>query len=141
MKLNLHYQKLTQDQEEELNSVTTSRNWGSHVPSSLVHSTYKKAFNIEVDIDKPIFITEFKNYQGIWLTSLYEESFKNLQGYKGLFELVKKDYEKLTGNPCIIKCNEYPVRDISDLKIPKISYAIQKKEIKNIEDIKDLYKT
>ncbi|WP_087972755.1 hypothetical protein [Oceanobacillus rekensis] len=138
--LNIDYVQITEEQKEELNEITTSRDWGSHVPVSLLHSSSQKAFNLRLDIDTPIYIAEFKKYQGLWLVSLYDINFRSLEGLKGLFELVKQDYEKLTGNPCRIVTNKYPIRDINDLMIPAISSGIQKKEIKSIEDIQKIYK-
>ncbi len=138
-KLEIGYVEFTQEQEEELNKVTTARNWGNHIPVSLIHSTMRKAFEEKIDTSKPIFPAYFEKYQGMWLVSLYEQNYKILQSYKELFELLKKDYEALTGNPCLISKVFHEVRDISDLQIPEISYGIQTKKIKTVEDIKAHY--
>ncbi|WP_163971812.1 hypothetical protein [Oceanobacillus halotolerans] len=138
--LNLDFVTLTEEQKEELNEITTSRDWGSHVPVSLLHSTSHKALNLTVDANNPIKVAEFEKYQGLWLVSLYDVNFRSLEGLKGMFELVKQDYEKLTGNPCRIVIQKYPIRNINDLMIPIISSGIQRKEIKSIEDIQNIYK-
>lgn len=133
--------EFSQEQEQELNQVTTLRDWANHVPVSLINSTMVKSFETKIDTQKPIFIAEFNNYEGMWLITLYDQNSELLQGYKRLFELLKQDYKKLTGSPCIVVKNEIPVRSISDLQIPKISYEIQNKKIKSNQEIQSFYKS
>ncbi|WP_394532870.1 hypothetical protein C1N83_28135 (plasmid) [Priestia aryabhattai] len=138
-KLSIDYLELTQKQENELNSITTARNWINHVPVSLIHSVKQHAFQEAIDPDAPIIIPHFEKYEGVWLVSMYEEDYRDLQAYKRVFEWITQDYSKLTGTPCRILERTIPVRPISDLEIPKISAGIQHKRIKTIEDIKQHY--
>lgn len=129
---------LNDEQLAELNEVTTSRDWVCHIPASLLHSSIDRAFNLRVN-EGPISFPEFKRYRGIWLITLFEKCCKNLEGYKGLLNLLKKEYEVLTGEPCIIMPFKEEIREIDDLQIPEISWLIQNKKIKSIEDIKKRY--
>ncbi|RAS91780.1 hypothetical protein A3863_04695 [Priestia endophytica] len=139
-KFNIDYLKLTDEQEAELNSITTSRNWINHIPVSLIHSTKAAAFQESIDSNMPIFIPHFEKYEGIWMVSMYEENYEGLQNYKKVFEWVKEDYSKLTGTPCRIVERTIPVvRPIEDLEIARISAEIQHKRIKTIEQIKQKY--
>ncbi|WP_223700061.1 hypothetical protein [Sutcliffiella deserti] len=137
--LNLDYLEFSQEQDAELNEITSARNWGSHVPVSLMNSTEDRVYEVEIDTNKPIYVADFEKYEGMWLINLYDESARNLKGYKVLFEMMKEEYSVLTGHPCFVIKQDYPVRDMSDLIIPKISSGIQKKRIKTVEDIKKLY--
>ncbi|PAE06396.1 hypothetical protein CHI12_16610 [Terribacillus saccharophilus] len=137
--LNLSYIEFTQEQEEELNNVTTSRNWSNHIPVSLIHSTKRKAFGEEIDVTKPISISVFEKYEGAWLIDLHLQEKNSLDAFKALFELLKKDYKELTGFPCLIQRNTYSLRPIEDLVIPEISFGIQSKKIKTVDDIKAYY--
>lgn len=137
--LGIEYVEFTQAQEEELNKITSNRNWGNHVPVSLIHSTEEKAFGKSIDTNLPIFVATFEKFEGMWLVDLYNSNYGGLQLYKEFFKVAVKDYEKLTGKHCVIFEQSYPVRDMSDLIIPKISVGIQTKKIKTIEDIKLMY--
>ncbi|MCB5235891.1 hypothetical protein [Niallia circulans] len=137
--LEIEYITFTQEQETNLNEITSARNWGNHVPVSLIHSTKDKAFGEKIDTRIPIFVPIFEKYQGMWLVDLYNSNYANLSRYKDVFKLVVEEYEKLIGNNCIIFEKSVPVRDMSDLIIPIISSGIQNKEIKTIEDIQKIY--
>lgn len=137
--LHLRYMAFTQEQQEKLNNVTTARNWYCHIPVSLIHSTKRKAFNQEIDISKPLYLSNFEKYQGAWLTSLHLQDKASLEGYKELFELLKQDYKELTGFPCLIQKVNYAVRPIEDMIIPEISFGIQSKKIKTVDAIRAYY--
>jgi hypothetical protein len=139
MELGIKYLEFSQNQETELNAITSARNWGNHVPVSLIHSTKDKAFGEVIDTSIPIFVPKFEKFEGLWLVDLYNSNFASLKGYKEMFKLAVKDYEILTGKPCVMFEKSYPVRDMSDLIIPRISVGIQNKEIKTIEDIQQIY--
>ncbi|KOS61965.1 hypothetical protein FJQ98_19365 [Lysinibacillus agricola] len=139
VELNLGYVELSQDQREDLNRVTTARNWGNHVPVSLINSTLQKAYNVPIDLTKPIYTAHFNNYDGAWLIDMYQSSLNSLEGYKIIFETMKEDYSKLTGHPCTIEKQLYEIRDMRDLIIPKISADIQSKKGITNEDIRKEY--
>ncbi|MGE6756040.1 hypothetical protein ACQKFO_21805 [Rossellomorea sp. NPDC071047] len=125
---------LSDEQQSELNDITTSRDWSSHIPASLLNSSKERRSNLE--IRGPISLPEFTKYRGIWLVSLYEDSYRNLQDFKGIMDLLKQEYEALTGEPCIISTFNMEVREIDELSIPKLSWLIQDKKIKTIADLK-----
>lgn len=138
--LRIDYLEFTQEQETTFNEITSARNWGNHVPVSLIHSTEEKAFGKSIDTNIPIFVASFEKFKGMWLVDLYNSNYAILQGFKEVFNIAVKDYEKLTGKPCAIIKKSIPVRDMSDLIIPKISVEIQNKNIKTIEDIQQRYR-
>lgn len=137
--LNIDYVEFTQEQEQQLNKVTTARNWGSHMASSLISSKREKVFGENLDSGKPIYIPKYKKHRGSALVGLYNRQTESIESYKELFNLLKEDYEKLTGYPCLIFKEEYEINDSNDLIIPRISAGIQTKSIKSVEEIKDIY--
>lgn len=138
-RLNIDYLELTQEQNAELNSITTARDWINHIPVSLIHSTKSAAFQEVINPNTPIFIPHFEKYEGIWLVSMYESNYEGLQGYKKVFKWITEDYSKLTGKNFKILEHTIPLRPIADLEIAKISSEIQYKRIKTIEQIKQHY--
>jgi len=137
--LNIDYVIFTQEQEAELNAVTTARDWGHHAAVSLINSTEEKAFGAILDASHPIYIPKYKKCSGRMLVNWYDSHTKSLEGYKRLFELLKKDYNKLTGYPCIILKEVLNDKFDDDLIISKISANIQTKIIKTNEDIQNVY--
>ncbi|MCY9056435.1 hypothetical protein MOE81_00570 [Bacillus inaquosorum] len=137
--LNLKYLDFTQEHEALMNRITTARNWSNHIPASLIHSMEERAFNKKVDINVPIFVPKFERYAGIWLVDLYNNSLEVFHGYKTIFEIAFKDYEQLIEKHTVIFEKSFPLRDISDLIIPKISNEIQNKNIKSVLEIQQKY--
>ncbi|RIU93311.1 hypothetical protein [Oceanobacillus picturae] len=138
--LGITYMKFTPEQEERLNEVTTARDWASHVAVSLIHSTEDKAFDNKIDTREPIYISLPENYPGFRLVKLYIEHYESLLSFKELFCLLKKDYEELTGTPCIVLRESHHLSDIGELTVASISAGIQTKKVKTIEDIQRIYK-
>ncbi|AWM23010.1 hypothetical protein [Bacillus subtilis] len=137
--LNLKYLDFTQEQEELMNKITTARNWSSHIPASLINSMEERVLNKKVDINNPIFVPKFERYSGIWLVDLYNNSFEIFHNYKTIFEIAFKDYEQLIEKRTVIFEKSVPLRDISDLIIPKISSEIQHRNIKSTSEIQQKY--
>jgi hypothetical protein len=138
-KQNIKLLDLSDEEQAELNSLTTSRDWSAHIPASILHSSEERAKNLRQK--GPITYPEFKKFQGIWLVSLYEESYKSLQGFKKWKGILMNEYTSLTDEPCMIVPFSIDVREISDLEIPEISWLIQTKKIKSISEIKEYYES
>lgn len=137
--LNIDYLEFNQEQEEQLNRLTTIRNWGHHQAVSLIHSQREKAFEEKIDTSMPICIPEYQKYHGSWLVKLYERQCEGLISYKELFKLLKQDYEKLTGSPCLVYKQDVEIRKSDESIVPIISAGIQTKTIKTTEDIQKIY--
>lgn len=120
--LNFNFLELTEEQKAELNKVTTARDWSHHIPASLMHAQNELALERNLAVVNPIFYSDFQKYRGIWLVDLYRESVENLENFKRLLELLKEDYSVITGDPCMVVPITFEIREIDDLKIPKISY-------------------
>ena len=136
-KKNIKHLFLKDEDQSELNNLTTLRDWSAHIPASILHSTEVRAKGIkEVG---PIYYPEFESFQGLWLVSLYEQSYNSLQTFIKWKSVLKREYEFLTGEICVILPFSVGVRNIDDLQIAKISWLIQDKKIKSVSEIKGLY--
>lgn len=136
---NIAYVIMDQNQKNKLNEITTSRNWGNHVPVSLINATLEKATETPLGENLKLFSSEFEYYEGIWFIQMYDSALETLNKYKEIFELMKDDYSKLTGKKCELYKQTLRVRNYSDSKIPKISYDIQNKKIKTKEEVQREY--
>lgn len=136
-KLQIDYYELSLEEKAELNRITTARDWSSHVPVSLIHST-ERNLNKERK-EYLINIPDFKYYEAEWIISLFEQNNANLKGFKTIFELMKNDYSKITNSSDNISWFKASLRSAGDLIIPKISWGIQTKKIKNKDEIIQKY--
>lgn len=136
--LQIDYCELSEEEKAELNRVTTARDWSSHIPASLIHSTKRNVIK-EKEIRNLIDIPDFQYYEAEWIISLFDQNNSSLDGFKKILELMKKDYTAVTKSPCNIVQFKIPVRTINDLIIPKISWDIQSKKINTRDEIKNEY--
>ncbi|WP_411954778.1 hypothetical protein ACKXGF_02870 [Alkalibacillus sp. S2W] len=138
--LNIDYVRFTQEQQEQLNKVTTARNWGHHNAVSLINAKKEKVYAEKLDASTPIYIPKYRKCSGRLLVEIYDKHTETLNSFKELFQLLKEDYNKLTGYPCLIYEYEVDQKFDGDSIIPEISANIQTKNINSIEEIQSIYK-
>lgn len=136
-KQNIKLLDLSDEEQAELNSMTTARDWSNHIPASLLNSSDERANTLRQK--GPITYPEFKKFHGLWLVSLFEESYEMLQGFEKWKSILMKEYYILTGEPCVIESFSVDTRSITDLEIPRISWLIQTKKIKSVSEMKEYY--
>lgn len=116
------------------------RNWGLHEPESLLNAHLEnigKLWSPE-DVQKylsnfnPISVPYFKQIEGKWLISLYEESAKLSEGHEILYNSMLSDYSKLIEQEPVVKENHIALRSFeSEIMLPITSFKMQKGKYKN----------
>lgn len=107
------------------------RNWSAHIPESLFTARMEiiKKHNLEeyfMSDYSTISIPDFQSYEAAWIIDLLRENKHLYSGCSKIFQQMKKDYSKLTGNSMRIEKKSIPIRPIKNMDIPKISFEIQK---------------
>lgn len=134
--------KLPEEIIEILNQMNVNRNWGLHIPESLVIAQmemFEKAKSKSKATSwrfNPIAITEFVHYNGQWLVDLFNENTLLHTGFFKVFQQMKKDYSCLIGTSMEIEIKQHECRPLEDMDIPKISYEMQTNKYKGLEDKK-----
>lgn len=139
--LNIGLEELPEEIWNILKELNISRNWGLHIPESLLVAeieirkmcekekgiVYKRNYN-------PIKNTVFNYYEGGWIVDLYEECTKLHSGFSIVFQQMKRDYSKLIGESMRMENAVFDVRPLQDMNLPKISTSIQRGEYKGSSD-------
>ncbi|MED4064414.1 hypothetical protein [Priestia megaterium] len=127
--------ELSEEVSSALKDFNIARNWGMHQPESLLNAhlenigklwkpqelkKYRSVFN-------PIWVPYFKEVEGKWLLSLYEESTHMNEGFKIVYNSMISDYSKLVGAEAVVKENHVAVRPFeSEFLLPKTSMEMQR---------------
>ncbi|PGL82602.1 hypothetical protein CN931_14455 [Bacillus sp. AFS054943] len=123
--LALELPNLDEETKTHLNNLNSMRNWGNHIPESLLISALEISPSLHEPPFSPFTITMFEKCSGQWLISLYEESLRNIELYQNIHAQMMLDYTALIGEfPVILPINP-GVRNLDDLEIPTTSWNIQ----------------
>lgn len=132
-KLDIGLEELPEEIWEILKELNICRNWGLHIPESLLVAEVETRKMAEKEKGvvfirnyNPIKNTVYNYYEGGWIVDLYEECAHIHSGFSKVFQQMKKDYSKLIGESMRMENIIFDTRPLKDMNIPKISTLIQR---------------
>ncbi len=124
-----------------LDYFNTIRNWGLHIPESLLNAhliSTKKEFNQEprgiiLTHLNPIGIAEYNYYEGKYLLDLYDENKIFYKKSIEVFHQMKKDYSNMIGKHIKIEKVTNAIKRFEIIKNNEISLKMQMKTYKSVD--------
>ncbi|KAA0781923.1 hypothetical protein [Bacillus sp. BB56-3] len=116
---------LDEETKSNLNNLNSMRNWGSHIPESLLISQIELNPGLLSPPFNPFTVAIFENCSAQWLLSLYEESLRNAELYQKIHTQMMLDYSALIEEFPVLIPVDPGVRTLDDLQIPATSWNIQ----------------
>ena len=100
------------------------RNWGNHIPESLLLAQIESSPDLLVPPFNPFGIAMFENCSARWLISLYDESSRSFALYQKIHTQMILDYSQLIEEFPILLPYDPGVRTFDDLQIPTTSWNL-----------------
>lgn len=123
---------------ELINEINTVRNWGLHIPESLVTAEFEVRNRMMESSEltmqyNPILVGNHLYYDAKFMTTLRDENIEARKIYSTIFHQAKKDYSVLVGQPTNISWVEYEYRPIEDMISVEMSSQVQHKKYEGID--------
>lgn len=125
---------------ELLNQLNNLRNWGAHIPESMLFAEFEVAEKYNKPLSKdlivrfstPITVNIYNRYKKEWFEDLFNESQLLQESYSKLLQQMKRDYSKLIGKSVEIltRIHDTPRPNEESKDIPGISFEMQNKTYK-----------
>ncbi|MED3541700.1 hypothetical protein ABEX53_22990 [Bacillus toyonensis] len=117
--------KLDEETKTHLNNLNSMRNWGNHVPESLLVAQIETNPGLLVPPFNPFTIAMYEKCSAQWLISLYEDSLRSVELFQEVHAQMMLDYKELIEEFPLPLPIDPGVRTLDDLIIPTTSWNIQ----------------
>ncbi|MFA4134465.1 MULTISPECIES: hypothetical protein [unclassified Brevibacillus] len=132
--------KLSDEIKDAIKRLNNARNWGLHVPESLINAQIESArevYGIDARAEaltnpELIKVNFFTYFNSEWLLSLYHSEMSNYEEFRNVYQQMKRDYSSLVGSSVRIEPVHHDLRPFEDeILIPQTSFLMQNRKFKN----------
>lgn len=127
---------LNEQLKEDLKMFNHARNWGLHIPESILNARLELAAEGVAELhENPLYVPVFTYYEGKWLIDLHRSHINVLTAIDRVFQQMKRDYSVLIEESMRLQRIQYDVRKFEgEIDIPRISFEMQLKKYKKDDD-------